>query len=108
MAEYAEISLFSRAYMTQKTILSTFYFMHFCPPGTLFGILLHFLAQSAEKVIENEILLCKWHILSNVYFMKKNDLLYKIPSLFSGCSQKMPKSAKRSARIAKVPFIKSA
>ena len=40
--------------------------------------------------------------------MKKIDLLYKIPSLFSGCSQKMPKSATRSARIAKVPFIKSA
>ena len=41
-------------------------------------------------------------------FYKKIDLFCKIPSLFGKCSQKMPKSAKRSAQIAKMPFIKSA
>ena len=35
-------------------------------------------------------------------------LFFEILSLFSERNQKMPKSAKRSARIAKVPFIKSA
>ena len=35
-------------------------------------------------------------------------LFFEILSLFSAKKQKMPKSAKRSARIAKVPFIKSA
>ena len=82
--------------------------MHFWPPGTPFGTFRHFLAQIAEKVIENEILLCKRHIPSNVYFMKKIDLFFEILSLFSEKTKKMPKSAKRSARIAKVPFIKSA
>ena len=41
-------------------------------------------------------------------FNEKNDLFFEIPSLFSSCSQKMQKSAKRSAQIAKMPFIKSA
>ena len=66
------------------------------------------MAQIAEKVIENEILLCKRHMPSNFYLMKKIDLFFKIPSLYCKCSQKMPKSAKRSAQIAKMPLIKSA
>jgi len=53
------------------------------------------LAQIAEKVIENEILLCKRHIPSNVYFMKKIDLFFEILSLFSEKYKKMPKSAKK-------------
>ena len=65
------------------------------------------MAQIAEKVIENEILLCKRHMPSNFYLMKKIDLFFKIPSLFSKFSQKVPKSAKNSARRAKVSFIKS-
>ena len=66
------------------------------------------MAQIAEKVIENEILLCKRHIPSNFYLMKKIDLVFEILSLFSEKSKKMPKSATRSGRIAKWPFIKSA
>ena len=53
------------------------------------------MAQIAEKVIENEILLCKRHIPSNVYFMKKIDLFFEILSLFSEKYKKMPKSAKK-------------
>ena len=66
------------------------------------------MAQIAEKVIENEILLCKRHITSNFYFVKKIDLVFEILSLFSEKSKKMQKSATSSGRIAKVPFIKSA
>ena len=43
------------------------------------------------EVIENEILLYKWHILSNFYFMKQIDLFFEIPSLFYDCSLKVPK-----------------
>ena len=59
------------------------------------------------EVIENEILLYKWHILSNFYFMKQIDLFFEIPSLFCSCGKKVQKSAKRSAQIEKVSFIKS-
>ena len=82
--------------------------MHFWPPGTPCGTFRHFLAQIAEKVIENEILLCKPHIPSNVYFMKKIDWFFEILSLFTNRSQKLAKSATRSARRPKVHKIKSA
>ena len=45
-----------------------------------------------------EILLCKWPISSRFYFKKKFDLFFEILSLFSEKNQKVPKSAKRSAR----------
>ena len=64
--------------------------MHFWPPGTPCGTFRHFWAQIAEKVIENEILLCKRHIPSNVYFMKKIDLFFEILSLFSEKNKKVP------------------
>ena len=66
------------------------------------------MAQIAEKVIENEIVLGKEHIPSNFYFTKKINLFFEILSLFYKKSKKVQKSATRSARIAKVPFIKSA
>ena len=72
--------------------------MHFCHLGTPCGTFWHFWAQIAEKVVENEILLCKRHMPSNFYFMKKIDLFFEILSLFNEKNQKVPKSAKRSAR----------
>ena len=53
------------------------------------------MAQIAEKVIENEILLCKRHILSNFYLMKKIDLFFEILSLFYEKSKKKHKNAKK-------------
>ena len=49
--------------------------------------------KSAEKIIENEILLCKRHMLSNFYLMTKIDLFFEILSLFNDKNKKVPKSA---------------
>ena len=69
--------------------------MHFCHSGTPCGTFRHFWAQIAEKVVENEILLCKRHIPSNFYLMKKIDLVFEILSLFNEKSKKMHKNAKK-------------
>ena len=46
-------------------------------------------AQRTESI--QALLLCKWHIPSNFYVIEKIDLFFEIPSLFTGCSLKVPK-----------------
>ena len=60
-------------------------------PGTPCGTFRHFWAQIPEKVVENEILLCKRHMLSNFYLMKKIVLFFEILSLFSKKAKKCQK-----------------